>query len=66
MVLHSIQQISFPIPQLIGMNTSAWMSIMHDLIKQPRWLLVVQGIVVVFLLGLVDYYTGPEFAFSLS
>jgi signal transduction histidine kinase len=33
--------------------------------KQPRWILVVQGIIVVLLLGLIDYYTGPEFAFSL-
>jgi signal transduction histidine kinase len=38
---------------------------LEHLRKLPRWVLVILGVIVVLLLGLVDYLTGPEIAFSL-
>jgi signal transduction histidine kinase len=38
---------------------------LEHLMKLPGWVLVVLGVIVVLLLGLVDYLTGPEAALSL-
>lgn len=41
------------------------MSTLEYVMSQPRWLLVVQGTILVCLLGLVDFLSGPDVAFSL-
>jgi len=41
------------------------MNTLEHLVRLPRWIPVVLGFIVVLLLGLIDYLTGPEVAFSL-
>ena len=41
------------------------MNVLEHLMKLPGWILVVVGVIVVLLLGLINYLTGPEVAFSL-
>jgi signal transduction histidine kinase len=41
------------------------MNVMVQLMKQPKWLLVVLSVMLVLVLGFIDYHTGPQISFSL-